>query len=377
MSLYERPSTSSGYYRRALSVPSFSSNYRIHTPSILEDEQVQSRSCTPIHKIPSKEKTPKPKSQHLLKGGADNCQQPLWKKQNYEIQISPSKYLTQEPRASTRTQVFHTNGTENSSQRASQNTPKPSPEPQNELEKVMTLHERISQLQNNITLNGSKYFKTLFEQINENAAMKNKYTPIPKLTKELSSNKNQTNMFIPRSTYKSVLENATHIYEKYKKSNETKNSQSNLPQFLPPSIQEEKFSQQKKNSLYHEKDYEQQKVRTMELFERAKSRTKFCPTNETYGKDPKRYLSANLSTDHYISRPSVHDNVIYCPTIPSAPIGEVTTIPLTGLRRRYTPREMKIAKSIFKNIKEAKREHGDKHCGYGKPRIERPFILGN
>ena len=62
--------------------------------------------------------------------------------------------------------------------------------------------------------------------------------------------------------------------------------------------------------------------------------------------------------------------------IPSQMSFPTVSAAATGLRRRYTPKEMKIARNIFKNIKETTRQDMGKLHGFAKPRIERPFMLG-
>lgn len=204
----------------------------------------------------------------------------------------------------------------------------------------------------------------------------------PKSSQEAS--KNYYKRYIEQVENYTTSKNSTYISSKNKETNSNTLFSNNVAEKVGKF---ENYNSETKinRSVSWKKHYnsERRKWQNKERFANATIPSKHCPTHTTFGKDPKRYLSANLSTATYTKRQGeeTSENMLketQNSLTQSKDSHQNSDNTLPGIQRRYTPREMKMARSIFKTISDTHREErSSKLIGYGKPRIERPVMLGH
>lgn len=229
---------------------------------------------------------------------------------------------------------------------------------------------------------------------------------------ETTTNNNTKNKYIDQYKHHSIKPTSTqntsnNYYKRYIEESEKYTISSGVSQYRPQPLKNNeiknnnrlftnnvaekvgKFENQvngvTRASVTWKKHYnsERRRWRNKERFDDASTPTQHCPTHPIFGKDPKRYLSANLSTSTYKKRQgeeteNSEDMIKEAQGSLNQYKGskEAMEKTLPAIQRRYTPREIKMARSIFQNISDTKREERSKLIGYGKPRIERPLTVG-
>lgn len=207
-----------------------------------------------------------------------------------------------------------------------------------------------------------------------------------------NANKKSSNLsYVPRTSYKSIIDDVKAIEAKYKKMNEDveeKRTKTELDylrpskktfalptEFTPLSkVQAESKSSTRTYSQFDNIENRRPTMseKTIQLFRDASTP---CPGLHTASskqttRNPARYLAANLRTDIY-NRSRINESL----NTPTYDLKVESTIPLPksepilpcGLKRRYTNRETRIARQTLEYIQKGERWTST---------VERPFIVG-
>jgi len=187
--------------------------------------------------------------------------------------------------------------------------------------------------------------------------------------------------FVPKSSYKSVLEETKIIEAKYKKMNDEEEEKRPKTEFdhlrptrnkfSPPSKFEplskgKSWTSESSSTMKTKSSWEPKLcVQTMSFYKDAMvpSQSKKTDSENQRMLNPRRYLAANLKTDIYSRNtlPTKQDFEPLDPKPVSAPSQPC------GLIRRFTNRETRLARQTLEYIKKGER---------WTSAVERPFVIG-